>query len=52
MTRKATVLEELMLDELRHILLILRERWIKPKDYTELLGRLVQVVKKVEREIR
>lgn len=51
MKRKPTSLEIAMLDELRHVFLALRQRWITPKSYGLLLGELRAIITQAEKEI-
>lgn len=51
MKRKPTNLEAMMLDELRHVLLILRDRLITPKNYMHFMGHIKEAIQTAEKEI-
>lgn len=49
--RAPTPLEERLLEELRYILVVFRERLITPKNYMKFMGELKEVIKDAEDEI-
>lgn len=51
MPRRATPLEEMMLDELRHILVVLKDRMLTPKNYMDFMNEVRTAIQKAEKEI-
>lgn len=48
MKREPTPLEEMLLDELRHVLLIIKDRMITPKNYIQFMGELKAAITEAE----
>lgn len=51
MKRKPTSLEVAMLDELRHMFMMFKQRWITPKNFALMMGELRAIIVQAEKEI-
>lgn len=49
--RKATELEAMMLDELRHILYVHQKRWITPENYGDFVKTILDAIRLAEKEL-
>ncbi len=46
-----TALEEMLLDELRHVLVVLRDRMITPRNYMKFVGDIQARIREAEETI-
>lgn len=49
--RMASPLEEMMLDELRHILVVLKDRMLTRKNYMDFMNEIRTAIRDAEKEI-